>query len=295
MNILFFPHQGIGDQIIMNGCVHFFRETLNPSEIKIIMKKNYSVSTLKHLYADYPSITFYEIQSDSDSIQDDPFIRYINNKPFGFQVELDSKQYQLANFGSHSQNPHYEIPGRCWADAFYMHAGIDPSVRFRMFQLPSDMSKSKEKYRKLLEKIGTNQYILVVDDPSRNRNIDTRLFHSILDENKSRELPVISLGFNRYSLPLQPDVFNVDASDILETDSILNYSDILQYATECHMVDSSLACLLDVLPLAPKHIYLHMYATNPIEIPKVHIGKQWTYIYNANEYLESKNKTQLNV
>lgn len=288
MNILFFPHQGIGDQIIMNGCVHFLREVMKPNEIKIITKKNYSVSTLQHLYSDFPSITFYFVQSESDTILDDPLIRHINNKPFGYNIELDSKVYSLANFGSHSQNPQYEIPGKSWADAFYMRAGIDPTIRFRMFQLPSNMARSKAMYQNLLEKIKTNQYILVADDPSRNRKIDTQLFHTILEKNKNRELPVLYLGFNRYSMPLQPNVFNIDVSEIFQTDSILNYADILQYATECHMVDSSLACLMDVLPLAPKHIYLHMYATNPIEIPRVHVGKQWTYIYNPSASLESK-------
>lgn len=289
MNILFFPHQGIGDQIIMNGCVHFLREVMNVNEIKIITKKNYSVSTLQHLYSDFPSITFYFIETKTDSILDDPLIRHINNKPFLYKIELDSKEYCLANFGSHSQNPQYEIPGVSWADAFYIRTGIDPTIRFRMFQLPSNMTKSKSMYQKLIEKIGTNQYILIADDPSRNRKIHTTLFHTILDQNKNKELPVLYLGLHRYSMPLQPNVYNIDVSEIFQTDSILNYADVLQYATECHMVDSSLACLLDVLPLAPKHLYMHMYATNPIEIPRVHVGKQWTYIYDPKKFLESKN------
>jgi hypothetical protein len=277
MNYIILNHVGHGDQIIMNGYIHYLLENPNTQKICIIITNN-SKKTLIHLYSDYNQVSFHTFNNDSDDI-----FSMVNRKPFMSQCIFNNEIYHIINFGFHSENPNiyrklYEQTN--WATAFYLSVNVDPGIRYTHFKLPKNMSCSKDKYNKLIDKINTNKYILVHNDPSRGRFFNEDTIKEILQKNGNIDLPVIYCGINRYNYPLIPGLNNVEGvADIIACDSLLDYHDIIINATECHFMDSSLSALTDQIKNSLTLLYGHFYSTHGVVGDKnITVIKNWTIL-----------------
>jgi hypothetical protein len=284
MNILVFPHLGLGDQIIMNGYINFLLWNKNIKKITIIAKK-YQEKTLTHLYSDSHIVTFFWIDiidesSPNEWLNTDP-ISAINGKPFNTQILFNNEPYFLHNFGVHSSIHPFIVEGRTWADSFYLRAGVEPSLRYDLFKLPTNLERSIYLYMLLKDYIQSDNYILIHDDPSRGRVIESDLVKSILENNSTLSLPIVYLGKNRERYPFIKGLNNISPffpSNI----SSLDFYHIILHATECHFMDSSFAALTDTMNNYNTKLYLHYYMTdqNYNLAAEIHSKNKWTFLYN---------------
>lgn len=263
MRFLFLGHQGLGDHIVMNGLIHSFIKTHkeNIEELCIIAQKNHSKQTLEHLYSDFPLVTFHWI-TPSSSESEDPVFLQLHKKPYLTRVVYNNLEYIGVNFGFHStfMMDLSKAPDNIsWVDYLYMSPlHLSSQIRFTEFRLPSDLSVAQEKYEALLRTIGSDGYILIHDDPSRDRNIDPLIVTSILKQDNMLDLPVLYLGINRYSYPLIHGLNNKDTRELFVCDSILDYYYILKNASACHLMESCISCLVDCSYIQTK-LYMHTY------------------------------------
>ena len=283
-NILFFPHQGLGDQIVMFGYINYL---LNSSEANIIdevciIARSNMKTSIEHLYSDLPKIKFYWLNTWGEHwVEQDPLTKSINGLPFNSIIvnEHDKKTHYLHNFGMHTQNG-TKLPNNSWADSFYLNINLPASIRFSHFQLPSKLDASRALYDRLKERLGQSTYILIHDDPTRGRNVHDVFVKDITKNNGTRYVPVLYLGKDRYKSPLLSEMNNVDVSDIFTAESIFDYYHILVNAKECHFMDSSFACLTDQIKEGTTSLYMHSYiiADSDVSNPKAHINRNWAYV-----------------
>lgn len=237
--ILLLPHLGLGDQLIMNGLVHYLREESNATSI-VICVKDIQLATLKELYEDYSNISFFPVQGDEEVFGSGRNL---------FQQKVQSymqKGYSILPFGVFTGSDEYLKLDPCWANCFYAQYGIPSSIRFQKFQLPRNMEKSQLRWRQLVERVGPN-YVVLHDDPSRNLGLPYSRVLEWMTSKKIEEYPVVYLGDKRYNEPLCPHTRNPRCADIVAVDSILDYVDILRNARGAIMMDSCLALLLDLV------------------------------------------------
>ena len=259
MNYIVLSHLGNGDQIVMNGYIHYLRTRADTNKICIMCSHNSKV-TLSHLYEDYPSISLHPMVFNADSV-----FSMINRRPWMSTCLYNDEMYHILTFGLHSPDQHVYHGEHCWNSSFYLHAEVDPSIQFTHFTLPRDMSRSIEKYNTLITRLQTDKYIIVHDDPSRERHIDENIVTNILKKNGHSDIPVIYFGIDRYKYPLLSGVNNAQCvDDILSCVSLLDYYDILSHATECHLMDSSILCLTDRIVDSSSLLYNHIYVVHNI-------------------------------
>ena len=281
MNYLVFPHLGLGDQLIMNGYIHFLLKTQSPNKIKIIAYDNYQRKTLLHLYSDISKVEFLWIEHPKGISSE--FLQSINGKPFLSSVEIQGEEYKLLNFGVHSQFRSAYSGKNSWADSFYIQGQLDPSYRFSHFTLPANMSNADALYKRIVDKVGT-KYVLVNDEPKTNRYLNGTLIKALLDKSRNSHLPVLYLGLDRYKYPLKDELNNIDVSSELTCDSMLNLWKLIENATECHFMDSSIACMTDLMKKSTSIVHLHQYASGFVDInltpnPTVFVNRNWIIWY----------------
>ena len=204
MNYIVLYHIGLGDHIVMNGFIHYLLKQSNTKNICILSFNNYSKNTLEHLYSDYSQISFHYLNDIYD-----PTFSMINNKPYMSTCIFNHTEYHILTFGLHSENRSIYINNYSWATSFYIHAGINPKIQYIHFTLPTDMSRSKDKYTKLLNILKVKEYILIHDDPSRGRFLHENTVKDILEKNGHIGLPIVYLGLHRYNYPLISNLNNI--------------------------------------------------------------------------------------
>lgn len=264
MNILLFAHAGLGDQLIMNAYVHYLLNNVPDLETICIVAKRFQERTLKHLYSDYNKITYYWINAESESshmnYDSDPFLLSIHQAPFSSSILHNNKIYHLHNFGCHS-NRAFNIFITNWADAFYLQVNLNPQIR-KIFHLPSDMSRSSRLLSNVKQFLENKEYIIIHDDPSRNLNINYKKLYSILESNNTLSCPVLYLGKGRYDFPLFENLKNEGSNELLKVESLIDFTDILKNAKECHLINSSISILADYTTSGNNNIYIHLYVTS---------------------------------
>ena len=276
MNYIVLNHGGLGDHIVMSGYIHYILRKKDTINICILMaNQGYARNTLEHLYSDYKQVSFYYFNDDSNEV-----FSMINRRPFMSECIFKNKKYNILNFGFHSGNLDVYNKLRIennWASAFYLQHNINPNIRYTHFTLPNNMSSSKDKYDKLIDKIKSNKYILIHDDPSRGRFFHEDTVIDIIQKNGNIYLPVIYCGINRYKYPLFPGLNNaLDVEDIISCVSVLDYYDIIINATECHFQDSSISNFTDQIPNSSTLLYGHFYVNHAVVNSTVNsVIKDW--------------------
>jgi hypothetical protein len=263
MRFLFLGHQGLGDHIVMNGLIHTFIKMHGKDieELCIIAQKNHSRKTLEHLYSDFPLVTFHWITPSSSETEDSTFLQ-LHKKPYKTCITHKGCEYIGVNFGFHStfMMDLSKAPDTVsWVDYLYMSPlNLSSQLRFTEFRLPSDLSVAQTKYEALLATIGSGGYILIHDDPSRERHIDPTIVKAVLKQDAMLDLPVLYIGIGRYSYPLIEGLNNKDIRDLFTCDSILDMYYILKNASACHLMESCISCLVDCSYIQTK-LYMHSY------------------------------------
>jgi hypothetical protein len=91
--------------------------------------------------------------------------------------------------------------------------------------------------------------------------LNERIVKNYIKEDGHENLPIIYLGKDRYKSPIFDGLNNPYLEDLLETETLYDYCDLLKNATACHMLDSSIALLLDYTSSKEgQKRYMHEYA-----------------------------------
>lgn len=113
-----------------------------------------------------------------------------------------------------------------WDYSFYESIGLDYQVKYDHFHVDKNVLNNEESYRKLTN---NEPYIFVHDDPSRGR---------VIRPDNKRNLRIVRNDMNY---------------------SIYDFVKIAQNAEECHLMGSSLLCLLDFFDLDYEKCKYHFY------------------------------------
>lgn len=205
-------HCGLGDRLICNAMVRHFAKT---NDVTIYDFQNYS----KHL-----EFMFRDLGSAINIIQ-------CNN-----DVEI---MQHLVNAPNHVLTGMYMTPRNwdvadVWCNSFYVNAGLEPRLIRDEFFVVRSRDREEIFYRKVVQHLGTDEYIVVHDDPSRLYSIQV-----------DTDLPIVRIGQGLFPF---------------ESDIIFDYCTLIERAQEYHGFDSSFAWLIELLQLRPKETtFLHRY------------------------------------
>ena len=241
--ILIVHHLGLGDHLVMNGFVHMLLENESPDEMLMVVKEH-NIKTVEKMYNGYP-VKFCTIKG-----LDELFEKITN---------LLKDGYLYLGFGVHGSNPKYLELDVSWAACFYKQYSVDPSLRWKMFRYPKNMDGSFELANKIIKEVGPD-YVIVHDDPSRGFNLNGKSVLEKMIQDRHDKMPIVYLGKNRYAYPLIDDTVSPVLS--FQTETLYDYCHLLANARACHMLDSSVALLLDFLPDTRdgQKRYMHEYA-----------------------------------
>ena len=266
-------HLGLGDHFVMNGFLHLLLHHEKPEEILLVCKQH-NVKTVEKMYNGYPEISIYPIKDLNELYPSDNPGKLINS--------IIENGYLYVGFGVHGNNQKYLELDVSWANCFYKQVGLDPKLRFSMFQFPKNMDRSVELARNVIKEVGSS-YIIVHDDPSRGFSLNETSVKKCLKEDGYLGLPIVYLGKDRYKSILFDGLNNPYLEDLIETETLYDYCDLLKNATACHMLDSSIALLLDYTPCKEgQKRYMHEYAkVGEILSTDGLFQKEWTLIKNV--------------
>lgn len=264
----------------MNGFIHYILQMSDVQTILIIAYDNYQKSTLQHLYSDASNVKLLLIEHPNGRFT--PFIESLNGRPFQSPIEINGERFLLLNFGVHSQYRSATLPGYSWADSFYLQGNLDPSFRFSHFQLPSAMNNAHSLYKRVVERVGED-YILLNDEPKSNRNLNANLLQRHLSNTQKKDLPVLYLGLARYQYPLLNELNNHDLSKELSCNSLLDLWILIKNANECHFMDSSIACMTDLIQDCKASLHLHAYVTETVDPQHpIFVQNKWKLWYKED-------------
>ena len=167
--------------------------------------------------------------------------------------------YLYLGFGVHGSNPKYLELDISWAACFYKQYGVNPSLRWSKFKYPKNMDGSFELANKIIKEVGPD-YVIVHDDPSRGFNLNGKSVLEKMIQDMHDKMPIVYLGKNRYEYSLIDGTVSPVLS--FQTETLYDYCHLLANARACHMLDSSVALLLDFLPDTRdgQKRYMHEYA-----------------------------------
>jgi hypothetical protein len=227
----------------MNGFVHMLLDNESPDEMLMVVKEH-NLKTVEKMYNGYP-VKFCTIKGLDEL--------------FEKVTTLLKDGYLYLGFGVHGRNPKYLDLDVSWASCFYKQYGVDPSLRWTKFKYPKNMNGSFELANKIIKEVGPD-YIIVHDDPSRGFNLNGKRVLEQMIQDRHDKMPIVYLGKNRYLYPLIEHTLSPVLT--FETETLYDYCHLLANARACHMLDSSIALLLDFLPDTRdgQKRYMHEYA-----------------------------------
>jgi hypothetical protein len=269
--LLVLHHLGLGDHFVMNGFVHLLLEKEKPSELLLIVK-SHNLKTVQKMYDGFSEIKFYVIK-DLDEL-------FPRENPTKILEDMVKDGYLYVGFGVHGPNNKYLELDVSWAACFYKQYGVDPSLRWSKFKYPKNMNGSLELANKVIKEVGPD-YIIVHDDPSRGFNLNGKRILDQMIQDGHDKMPIIYLGKNRYNYPLIDGTLSPSLD--LTTETLYDYCHLLANARACHMLDSSVALLLDFLPesRSGQKRYMHEYAkVGEILSTEGLFQKEWVRIIN---------------
>lgn len=149
--ILIKHHGGMGDAIVHNGLVRKISEDNPKSEIYLLSHKWY-LENYQFMYRDNKLINILPLADSTTS-------EFINSKPFEKTIDLVLSNCKFS----------YDI---YQDDAFYLCAGLSPSIKKTHFYLQRDFEQENFIYNKIINDIGTDEFIFVHEKPELGIRLD---------------------------------------------------------------------------------------------------------------------------
>jgi hypothetical protein len=160
-----YHHLGLGDHIICNGLVRYYREIYKT--VTVLCKPHY-FTNVDYMYRDDNNIIVLPIGEDSD------VINYINQH--NLQLDLIKVGFGLPGYSK----------GKTFDEGFYNTVNLPFDYRFSKFKFDRNTSKETEVYNELNP--NDEPYIYIHDDKDRGYSIDRSKIKSelkIIENNKT--------------------------------------------------------------------------------------------------------------
>lgn len=227
--VFFYGHLGLGDMFWLNGAVRYFSTCYE--EVVVVCKEKYA-KNVALMYQDDPTIQLCVIQDD--------YVLYPFQQEKRKYIEGDG--YVIKACGYHSENPRiYEFP-----HCFYDDLGLDRTIRTSYFYIPT-----LEQSKALLNEVqSVAKEYCVIHQQSQNK---TMPLWGKLYEEQSESL-LLDINTNHYP----DDHMYYEIAQKVVGQPLVYYKDLLEHATEIHLLESSLYCLashLDLSRVKVKHCY----------------------------------------
>jgi hypothetical protein len=205
-------HMGLGDHFICNGLIRHLAKT---SDV-VTYAKNHYAKNLQHMFRDLGSdVTVISVDGDHDAWH---------------RMLIEPNAIRTGLF----TGPDWKVAGRPWCDSFYVNAGAPPSALRDEFFMLRSRDREEAFHRKVVDHLGTDQYVVIHDDPSRYQAISV-----------TTDLPIVRIGQGLFPI---------------ESDTIFDYCTLIERAQQYHGYDSSFAWIVELLRLRPKSsTFLHRY------------------------------------
>jgi len=199
-------HMGLGDHIACNGLIRYLSDTYDLT----VCTKHIYLENLQYMFRDLPNVNFLTGEDDSDVVR-----------------QLHGNVIRLGYFNT----PYPELSDPMFDRAFYKDAGVDYSVMRDRFFILRDFFLEDKLYKQVVDYLGTDDYIVVHDDPSRNYKIHVQTDKAIFYIGKGRT-PV-------------------------EGKTIFEYRKVITNAKEYHGFDSSFMWMIELWKIPVKNKYIH--------------------------------------
>lgn len=216
--LIVYHHLGLGDHFICNGLVNKLSESCD--KLYLMCKSN-NYETVRCLYEDNNIIDVVKIYDENTDIKLFEKFKNINITLVGFS-DFNNKTFD---------------------QSFYTNIGLDFSIRYSYFKLPTNKTNSEFLFNKLQLK---EPYIVIHCESSEcNYNLN------------------INSNFNKFYIKRSI------------TNNLLDYIDIINNASEIHCIDSSVYHLVDSLKLSSK-LYFHNVRNS--QHNKIRVSDKWTIV-----------------
>ena len=230
-NIYIHQHTRLGDMILCNGLIRILSKKNNTSCLNIFCRSKH-LKLIQFMYRDHKSIKLIPINEHPKLTDEKLLIKYegkfiqnyINKKKINNDkiITIGFENYHKIK----NLNPDKKHPWPCEI-IFYKQFKIPFKKRFKESYWKRDALSEKKLFNKMIKK--NEKYIFVHDDPNRN----------------------IFLKNTHFDKGIQKIVRN----NIKE--NIFNYGQILENATEIHIMESSIRQILEVLNIKTKKLFLY--------------------------------------
>jgi hypothetical protein len=176
------------------------------------------------MYSDDPTIKFLAIPDDSTLY------------PFQARRQvIEAQGFTVFSCGYHTDNPQiYEFP-----HSFYDDLKLPRDVRTRYFHVPWFPEGQK-----LLERVQavSPHYVIVHQQASQKR---LPIWGHVAEELGTDQIPILDINENHYST--EHPFYEI--ADAVVGKPFLHYKELLEHATEIHLLESSLYCFASHLDL----------------------------------------------
>ena len=210
-------HLGLGDCIVHNGMIRKIYQE-NPDCLICVPSKPNNLDNVLFMYRDIKNIKVISVNNDYEMYK-----------------HIDSSDYdEVISSSLVKQNSKFNY-GVDFDDAFYLEAGMDPTIKKTHFYINRDINEEEKTYNELVVNRGLTDYVFLHE--KQNEGI-------VINRNKiTNSYPIVSADIK------------------YKTFSLLK---VIENAKECHLVSSSFLSLLMCYELN-KNVFAHMY-TDRIEI-----------------------------
>lgn len=224
--IYILQHLGLGDYFNCNALIRYFYKKYFKSFEVILFTDNKYDKTIKKIFVDLKKLKIKKINENTYKLNPYEIVNLVKKK-------IKSKNFKLITVGYDFflKNRKY-INKKYTVDMlFYKQFNVPYKNRFKNSFWKRNKSNELYFYKKIVK---NKNYAFVHDDPSRGFIIDDNLIN--------KNLTIIR---------------NNSKIDIL------NYPKIIENATEIHVMESSIRCMLETLKIRSKKNYLYTFKNGP--------------------------------
>jgi len=220
-----FPHLGCGDMFTMISAIRYFSLFMY-DEIKIVVLEKF-LPIIQQIYKDDPTISFYPIQNVFMLCPN--YGARIKNREELYRITQEGN-YDLFLIGMHKLGFNYDwdnFVANSFYKQFYQDLGLDFSIFSKFNYINRNPERERELLKNAIPKEFQNNYIFTHDGCDNTKTFAIKAFDPkdmfVYDANKQ-----YSEKF-KWSGRL--------------SDNIIDYSLLIENATEIHIVDSAFSCL----------------------------------------------------
>jgi len=243
---------GLGDYFVINGLVREFAKRYN---ILLGVDRAYK-QNVSYMFRDLPNITYF-----TDTVNDR------RNTAIQIVEKMNEMKVKEKLYLGYTRKLRYEIvPFRYiklkdnvdlhidWARNFYIFANLNPKIMFENFFVLRNKEREESFYKRVVEHLGTTDYITVSDHPTRGR-VDRRK----IPENNVKEF-IVNFGYN-----------------LIESDCIFDYGLVIERSRAYHGTEGGFSWFVEMCQFNPLKKYLHMYrgGLDSENFPTGYYNTQW--------------------